>query len=72
MTAIAGFLDVTGEDGLAILVKISDIAMVREAGPTVGRAASIIYFRSGEFVAVVTDFSAISERLGAATEKEFE
>ena len=72
MTAPAGFLDVTAEDGLAILAAVSEIAMVRQAGPTVGQAASIIYFRSGEFVAIATEFGSIVERISKALEKDGE
>ena len=70
MTAPTGFIELTAEDGLSILAAVSEIAMVREAGPTVDRAQAIILFRSGEYLPVVTDFSAIVERLSAATEKD--
>ena len=70
MSTPRDFIELTSEDGLSVLVSVSEIAMIQEAGLTVGRAAAIILFRSGEYIRVTTDFSAIVERLSAATEKD--
>lgn len=70
MSTPNGFIDLTGEDGYAVLVRISEIAMVREAGLNVGRAMAIVHLRSGEFVAVTTEFTTILERLSQPLEKD--
>ena len=70
MTAPIGFIELTSEDGYSILAAVSAVAMVREAGPTVGRAQAGILFKSGEYLPVVTAFGEVADRLSVVTEKD--
>ena len=62
---VPGFIELTsGDDGGPVLVARSEIALVRQAGQTVGDTKTLIILRgSGAVIGVSTEFSTVIERL---------
>ena len=64
MTATAGFIEAIAEyDALPVLLAVGAIAVVTKAVPTAGDAKAVILLRSGERVAVATEYDAVVARI---------
>ena len=64
MTTPRGFIEtITDLDALPILVAASEIALVPKLAPSAVGAKTMILLRSGERLAVGTEYGAIMERL---------
>ena len=64
MTAPGGFIELTSEfDGLAILVAVGEIAVVKEAGSSLGNVRTTITMRSGVIVPTATAFTDVVKRI---------
>ena len=65
---VAGFIELTGgADGLPILVRVAEIALVRQAGQAIDDTKTIIILRSGVIVPVATEFSNVAKRIATPT-----
>ena len=65
MSIAADFIELTsGDDGLPILVRVAEIAMIRQSGAVVGDTKTLVILRgSGVIVPVATEFTNVAERI---------
>ena len=65
------FIELTGgDDGLPILIARADIALVREAGQTVGNTRTLVILRgSGVIVPVATEFANVVNRIATTSNR---
>ena len=68
---VAGFIELTGgADGLPILVRVAEIAMIRQAGQVIDDTETLIILRgSGVIVPVTTEFSEVAKRIATPSNK---
>ena len=62
-SAAPDFVEITSEDGLAIVVAKASIALVREAPVSLGSTKAIIILQSGAVVPTATAFDEIVKRI---------
>ena len=64
MKTPGGFIEaITDFDALPMLLAISEIAVVTKAVPTAGDARAVILLRSGERLAVASEYDAVVARI---------
>lgn len=70
MAVPGGFIELSDETGMPVLVARGEIAMVREAPSNIGRVRSIIVLKSGggAMIGLTTEFADVVKRLSHNTE----
>ena len=63
MTVPADFIEFLDERGQAVLVQRDEIAVVRDCDPTIAYMRTVLVLKSGESIALQTDFKTVLKRL---------
>lgn len=69
MAAPGGFIELSDETGMPVLVARGEIAMVREMQVSIGQVRSTIVLKSGGMIGLTTQFAAVVKRLSHKSQK---
>ena len=63
MTVPSDFMELSDERGQAVAVCCGEVAAVRDMDPTIGYMRSVLVLKSGETIALQTEFKTVIERM---------